>query len=696
MPKTSRRSLQDNCVFNHARKWESGSLENGHSSVAAEQAQNTNGVTCSQGLSSTESTVLDLEFNKILSTRAGSAPPAKSKPKDGMAQDEDPEFFDAKEDPRTFQKLRPDYKALCYDNSEPLPVLSIEESDLILQEVVVLKGSLEPGTIVEYFCKLSHLPLEHLATLKSSTKFEMLCWYGVENIQLFNISELIDILKAFNRLAIPPTHSMLNVYESEFSRRAWNMNLDQQLLVADLWRYMKRSVPRYIEVVLSYVSLHWKNLTLPQLIQLIYIIGEARRAPLDLMQQLESLVLKNIDFINLEEVGTICLGFFKSKNGLSNRTMRKIADKVCDQMADISNYALVNVLKMFRYTYAYNIKFFNQLGMVIPPRIPAIGIQGVMHIALACSAMHYFDERIMNAVAFAVPSRVAYCRSKDVAKLLWSFGNLNYKPPNAEIFYSSLLKELRKKMHEFEAFPEHLITGLLALAFAGQFPEDLIDLVLSPRYIQLSIARKIDNRTDLFTLDGSMAIECPDYTGNRLAPQVQQEVMGILWNYTRQNVVINPEVMEATALLEDMFGGPQYVKYHSILPHTRTSDLEVRFNANRKPIPFNTEAAAASVSELRETGVNLTDDLMNRLFKGIATKQEFEGMRLAIQVSNRNHYCYQSKQLLGLPSLKRRQLCRLGYVVIELPYWEWFPLLRQSRSEKLSYLHHKIFDTILV
>lgn len=71
-------------------------------------------------------------------------------------------------------------------------------------------------------------------------------------------------------------------------------------------------------------------------------------------------------------------------------------------------------------------------------------------------------------------------------------------------------------------------------------------------------------------------------------------------------------------------------------------------------------------------------------------------VRLALQVSNRNHFCYGSKRLLGLHCLKRRQLRLLGYVVVEIPFWEWFPLLKRTRSEKLSYLHYKVFCPVLL
>uniref|UniRef100_A0A8C3XM56 FAST kinase domains 5 n=1 Tax=Chelydra serpentina TaxID=8475 RepID=A0A8C3XM56_CHESE len=755
MPKISRRILYNPSAYtgtktashqNAARNREDseGPLGNEFTSISAKQFQNKYSITCFQRLSSTKHTLLDLGFHKTLSTQASSVPPATLEPKEDKLLDAHVEAYDTKEDPRMFQQHRPEYQSLSYDKSETLPVLPLEEGDLILHKVTVLKSGLIPGTIVEYFCKLSCLPVEQHVMVRSNTKFMMLCRYGVENIQLFSISELTDILKAFIRLDIPPNHSMLNVYETEFCRRVWDMSLDQQLLVADLWRCLGRSVPRYLQISFSYVNLHWKDLSLSELVQLIYIVGEGRRVPQDLMQKLETLVLKYLDSFNMEEVGTISLGFFKSNSAFSEHVMRKIGDKVSGQMADMSNYALVNVLKMFRYTHVDHLEFLKQLGKVVPPRIGTIGIQGVMHITLACSALHYLDEGIMNAVASSLPSRVMYCRSKDIAKFLWSFGSLNYEPPNAERFYSSLIDQMHRKMFEFEKFPEHLLTCLLALAFAGHFPGDLIDYALSAEFIQLTRESKFELRKDLFALDASVEIECPDYNGNRLLPQFRQEVAEMLWNFAKKEICVRPEVTEAVSLLEVMLGGPQYVKNHMILPHTRSDDVEVHLGTDRKPLPFNLEAATAAKGELQDIGVSLTDNLMNQLLKGkpsgkslVGSKTQTEtcsqkeaveqkqvpltdtilnvltksktspknrpselrpqprGMKLAIQVSNRNHYCYGSKQLLGLHSLKRRQLQKLGYVVVELPFWEWLPLLRRTHSEKLSYLHHKVFNPVL-
>ncbi|NWY12870.1 FAKD5 protein, partial [Aphelocoma coerulescens] len=653
------------------------------------------------------------------------------------AEKEKWEVHNSKEDPRMFQKGRPEYRSLSCDSAEPAQTLPAEEGESILQSVAGCEGS--PGILTDYFHKLSCLPAERRAALVSDPRFGALCHHAVTAIRLFSTPDLIQILKACVPLAVPASHPLLDACEAEFCRRAWDMGLEQLLLVADCWRCLERSVPSYLGILFSYANLHWQDLTLPQFVQLLYIIGEGRRSPADLAQKVESTILKHLDAFTLEELGAICLGLFKSLSGLSDHVMRRIADRVSLQMEDMSTYALVNVLKMLRYTRMDHVPLMRELGKVIPARIPTTNIQGIMHITLTYSSLHFFNEDVLAAVATSLPSKVSYCRSKDAAKFLWSFGCLDYEPPNAEEFYSSLIKQLHMKLHEFSKFPEHLLTALLGLAFVKRFPEELIDFALREEFIQKTRGSKYELKKDLFTLGKSVEIECPTYQGSHLPPQLCQEFTEVVLSFAEREIYIRPEIVEATSLLESMLGGPEYVKNHMILPHTRSSDLEVRLATDGHPIPFNFKDPLAA-KKLKDMGVSLTDDLISQLVKGRAHSQspmevgnevgiarqergdaagtpclggalpagaksqaepkagcwQPQEVRLALQVSNRNHFCYGSKRLLGLHCLKRRQLRLLGYVVVEIPFWEWFPLLKRTRSEKLSYLHYKVFCPALL
>ncbi|KYO29528.1 FAST kinase domain-containing protein 5 isoform B [Alligator mississippiensis] len=728
------------------------------SSIVTKQVQNTYSITWHPSLS-TKNTTLHLEFSKPFSTQASPKQPVKPKPNRDEMPDVEVKAYNTKMDNRAFQKERPEYSSLCYDFTpvEPLP---LNERDLILYSIRTLKSELVPGTIVEYFCKLSCLPVEQHAPLKSHIQFTMLCHYSVKKIQMFSTLELITILKALVRLTVESNHVMMSAYEREFCHRAWTMSLEQLLLVADFWRCLGCDVPCYLSIFFSYMSMHWRSLTLPQLVQLMYIIGEHRKAPPDLMKKLENLVLVNLDSFTLEEVGTVCLGAFKACHCFSEQVVREIGDKVSPRLEDIGNFALVSVLKMFRYSHVDHTDFMKQLAVMVPPRIPRLGTQGVMHVSFFCGALRYLNKRILDAVASAVPSRVMYCRCKDVAKFLWSFGTLNYEPPNAESFYGSLIEQVRRQLHESRKFPEHFLTCLVALAFTERYPYDLINYALSNEFVQLTNETKFDVKKELFTLDGSIEIECPDYKGNRLTPQLRQEATEAQFRFAEQKIYIKPEVQEALAVLEDILGGPEYIKNHLILPHTRTNDLEVHLDQDRMPVPFNfkssptdkqvvkdeqkyigkshsddltnrllnwkSSGSSSKIDDKTEVqthgqkrarderapspgdyfafpdGVPLTDSLLKALTKS-ATSPEHPpspsslqpaSMKLAIQIVSKNHYRYKTKQFLGIHTMKRRQLRRLGYVVVELHYWEWFHLLQETWEKKVNYLRHKVFDSI--
>ncbi|XP_032079967.1 FAST kinase domain-containing protein 5, mitochondrial isoform X2 [Thamnophis elegans] len=701
--------------------------------------QNTASILALPRLSRAKNVFLDLGSSKAFCTQAS---PRDSWLLSSIRNDKDEAYLKSpsnKKVARQFQKQRPEYASLCYSPEERRRLLSAEESHFILQNVSMLKEYMKPKDIVNSFFRLSHLPADKHQAFKSSPRFPVLCQGVIKNIRLFGNAELIVLLKAFVALGVPPVHYMLKVVEDECVRRVEDLSLNQQLLVADLWRCLNCKVPQYLDAMLNDINMNWKDLSLTQLVQLVYIVGEGRKAPEELVKKLEASVLKHLHALNLEEVGIICLGFFKSQSNMSEPLLRKIGDKICGSLGDMSNFAIINVLKMFRGIHLDHLDFLKELGHVIPPRIPALSIPGIMHIAFACSSLHYCDEDILNAIAAAVPSKAASCRTKDIAKLLWSFGTLNYHPPNEEEFYASLLEQLESRMFEYNKFPEHLITSLIGLAFVQRFPHDLLDYALSPEFIELSSTCKHDLWKDFFTLDGTVGIECPGYTGSRLTTQSKREMAGKMRDY-----VLKQEFDVAWSLLEEVLGGPQFIKLHAVLPHIRSVDLEIRLDTNRKPLPFNSEGVTGERLELKKNGALLTDNIINRLLKGkplsqseesekdqrIQKRGEFHGLpiwkkmdfsdaepgletsadakdegrpspinqeqqecvKLALQVTNRNQYRYHSKELLGLHAMKRRQLRQIGYVPVELPFWEWFPLLKCNREEQRKYLYQKVFE----
>ncbi|XP_015241909.1 PREDICTED: FAST kinase domain-containing protein 5 [Cyprinodon variegatus] len=712
------------------------------------QRKNHYSVSCSRHLSSSKNTILDLTFNKA----------SETKEKSGI-YNRKPVQPDVKVDTRAFLKCSPEYTSLSLDLTQrPHPVEWVDVLP-VLQKVSVLKGRMKPSDVSHFLVQLSNLHPDKMPLLKSDQRFVMLLRYSVEHIRSFSELQLLEILQSFVWLEIPSSHTMLEVYEAEFCRRTNQLTLHQLLFAADLWRCIGRQVPLFLKRLYVSIHLYIGQVGVPELVQLLYIIGEGRHCPKDLVRPIEQLVLCHLANLHPEEIGTVCLGLFKSQTSLPESTVTSIVDRALSFVTEMSDFAMVNVLKYLRFSYLYHRAWLEAMAQEVPRRAHRMGVQGLMHVTLTCSALHYRDISILTSVAERVPSLVPYCRSKDSSKLLWAFGTLGFLPAESPGFYPSLTDGLRQRKTEFHRYPEHLLTGLLGLAFVSQFPEDLVSLALSPEFIHLALKNsQLELKKDLFTLDAAVALEIPQWNGPRLSAELREEVVEMLWKFAQSDVCLKPEVLEAELSLQDLLGGEKFVCKRMILPHTRSIDLEVHLDSNGQPIPVDLLCPKMSLTvipspqswEKSNSGVHITDKLLAQLIRGknstdslaasvkVASKpcqrlppdeggrlfdsvldltsdmietltkpsrkrsnqqdsagQGFKGsIKLAVQISSRNHYCIQSQQLLGLHAMKRRHLKMAGYRVVELSHWEWSSVMRKSRAEKLAYLHCKIYDSL--
>uniref|UniRef100_A0A3P8U9Q2 FAST kinase domains 5 n=1 Tax=Amphiprion percula TaxID=161767 RepID=A0A3P8U9Q2_AMPPE len=708
------------------------------------QQTNRYSVSCSRHLSSSKNTLLDLAFNKSPEPEISSDHPPHRKPVPPVV----------KVNSRAFLKCRPEYASMSLDlNQRPHPV-KWEEALPLLHKVTVLKGSMKPSDVSHFLVELSRLHPDKIPSVRGDQRFIMLLRYSVEHLRLFSQPQLLDVLQAFVWLDIPSAHTVLELYEAELSRRSGQMSLRQLMFAADMWRCIGKQVPQFLQHLYDSVRLNLGQVEVPELVQLLYIMGEGRQCPKDLILPLEQILMCHLKRLHPEEVGAVCLGLFKSQTSISEGAVTRIVDKALSFVKEMSDLAIVNVLKYMRFSYVFHRPWLEAMAQEVPQRAHRMGVKGLMHVVLACSAVHYRNDNILNAIAERIPSLVPHCRSKDSCKLLWAYGTLGFLPVQSPSFYPSLTEALRQRKVEFLRYPEHLLTGLLGLAFVSQFPEDLIALALSPEFVNLALkSKQLDLKKDLFTLDGAVALELPHWTGPRLSSELREEVAEMLWKFAQSDVCQKPEVQEAEAALQDLLGGEEFVCKRMILPHNRSIDLEVHLDSAGQPIPVNSESPEQSSSTSPShqgwgklnIGVTITDELLaqlitaknitdpsvpssrvkpktvhrlqpdegGRVFDSVldltsditetlnkpsslgSTCQESKGtVKVAVQITSRNHYCSQSQQLLGLHAMKRRQLKMAGYRVVELNYHEWVPLLRKSRTEKLAYLHCKMFDSL--
>ncbi|XP_047457986.1 FAST kinase domain-containing protein 5, mitochondrial [Mugil cephalus] len=704
------------------------------------QQSNRYSVSCSRHLSSSKNTLLDLAYDKCAEPAVCSVSPHEKDPIPPYAQ----------VDSRAFYNCRPEYASVSLNLTERPHPVKWEEAIMLLKKVNVLKGNMKPSDVSRFFVELSRLDPNQVTLLQSDPRFIMLLRYSARHLHLFTELELMKTLQSFVWLDVPPVHPVLELYEAELIRRVDQMSLHQLLFAADLCRCIGKRVPQFLQHLYDLVRLHLRQVRVHELVQLLYIIGEGRHCPKELIRPLEQLLMHHLQELHPEEVGTVCLGLFKSQTSISKVSVTHIIDKALSCVNEMSDLALVNVMKYLRFSHLYHKAWLEAMAQEVPLRAHRMGVKGLMHVALACSALHYRNDGILTAIAERVPLLAPHCRCKDSGKLLWAYGTLRFQSTESPSFYSSLTQSMRQRKTQFRRSPEHLLTGLIGLAFVSLFPEDLIAFALSTDFVNLAMKQTQELKKDLFTLDETVALEVPEWNGPRLSSEIREEVAEMLWKFAQSDVCLKPEVLEAESCLQDLLGGESFVWKRMIMPHTRSIDLEIHLDHTGQPIPVNQnspeQTASTSPSDQGwgklNVGVSITDELLARMMNKnpttspstpfsvkprshhrlqsngfvrlfdtdltseitktlikprdtVSAHQDNEGIiKIAVQVPNRNHYCLQSDQLLGLHAMKRRQLQMAGFRVVELDNKEWFPLLKKGRIEKLAYLHYKIYDSL--
>ncbi|XP_029314230.1 FAST kinase domain-containing protein 5, mitochondrial isoform X2 [Cottoperca gobio] len=663
------------------------------------QQSNRYSVSCLRHLSTSKNPLLDLAFNKGPEPEMPSISPYHRKPTPP----------DVKVNTRGFLKCRPEYASMTVDLTQLRCPIKWDEALRLLQKMNVLKGKMKPSDVSQFLAELSCLQPEMMSLVTSDQRFIMLLRYAVEHLRLFTELQLLDVLQSFVWLDLPSAHTVLGLFEVEFNRRADRLSLHQLMLTADLWRCIGRQVPQFLQQLYDSVRLHRQQIGVPELVHLLYIMGESRNCPKDLIHPLEQLLMRHLQQLLPEEVGAVCLGLFKSQSSLSEAAVTRVVDKGCSFVQEMSDFAVVNVLKFLRFSYLYHKAWLQAMEQEVIRRAPNMGVQGLMHVALACSALHHHNDNILMAIAEGVPPLVPHCRSKDSCKLLWALGTLGFLPDQSPSFYPSLTEALRMRKAEFQRYPEHLLTGLLGLAFVSQFPEDLITLALSPDFIKLALKSKQELKKDLFTLDEAVGRELPQWSGPRLSCELREEVTEMLWKFAQSDLCLKPEVREAESALQDLLGGEKFVRKRMKKGATITEDLLAQLMNNKnatEPLTTSPTVKPTSLhrggrlhqSLLFDTELDLTSDITETLDEpcglGSAPRDSKGTVKLAIQVSSRNHYCYHSQQLMGIHAMKRRHLKLAGYRVVELCHKEWIPMLRKSRAEKLAHMRCKVYNSL--
>ncbi|KAL5004925.1 hypothetical protein ScPMuIL_018381 [Solemya velum] len=476
---------------------------------------------------------------------------------------------------------------------------------------------------------------------------------------------------------------------------------------------------RFLSTFFEYLSFKIESVEFePQYIpRLMFFVFFHGSAPLLLLSKLEDVVYANLDSFTLKDLSVICLGYFRGHRRIhSYKLLDRIADRTVKEIDQIDEQQLTNILKSFRHSGFLKASFYSQLAdslssHQVPEKVTRLNT--VMHLLMVFASLKIYHKPLLEYLADRTyklldqsQARGWTLRSKEIAKITWAVGTFCHQPDHWRKFSQKILSSFRGNVNLIDGsqYPESIADVVQGLIYMDVFPKDLMGHILQSKVADsLRDHPTAEKIFQLLLADATARIECPHYTGPFLSQEFHDSIHSRAGVFRELDFELRFRKGLSCILetLQDMLGSG-CVHCHFILPHMKTSDIEIRLDKRGIPVQFEpldyrqlmdkSSPSSEPVSRMRRT-----ENLLKQLYSTDENRQPEKSdkgapKRLVIEVIGRNQCAHESNMLLGNFQTKLRQLKKLGYE-------EWVIMPEQSRDmenmtrgERYTYLRQNLCD----
>ncbi|XP_008291746.1 FAST kinase domain-containing protein 3-like [Stegastes partitus] len=325
-----------------------------------------------------------------------------------------------------------------------------------------------------------------------------------------------------------------------------------------------------------------------------------------------------------------------------------------------SDDEIIKVLSALMTLGQHDEKLLAAMERHLPERLGTCDPEVISTVMEYCLHMGCRSETLFEAVAENFVCSAEKHSTPQIAKQIVAMGRLNYLPQCSSEMFKKLESILSTTFSQFQ--PGSLIDMLHACIHLERFPLNYMSRVFSPFFLQrLQAKEEPFNKNalgQLTQLHLSTVLECTCYWGPRLSFYHHVRTFSSA-DQAFETPMENLLYRQVRGPLAQLLGGRFYST--RIFTHNGyTVDVELC---------------------LDEKGFVLPPSQWDHTYK-----------RIALCVDGQNRFCNNTNHLLGKEATKRRHLHRMGYEVVQIPYFE-FEMLR-THEERIQYLHDKIFPAI--
>lgn len=472
--------------------------------------------------------------------------------------------------------------------------------------------------------------------------------------------------------------------------RLSNWDIDKLLEIADLWYRLHLSKTiNFTFYMLRKIERKAKKLTPAQLVRVMFHINLFRKSVIDMMN-FELNLSNSIENLNIDEIGIISMGFFKTQTKIVNKALiSNIYHKTMMEVESINDITFVSVLKNLRYSSSLeHVDILYALLDRVAPHIEKYSLLTCIHIALLGSDMQICHQKTIEAIINKFLSVYTSARLKDLERISFIIGLYDFKMEsnNEQVLCENIMKDIPNRVKEIMRHPRCLASCVHYLTQKGISSNEIISNILDPKFIATAYGRNMLSGREIYQLDAYTRINLHSkYDGHQLSLKQRKTIAGLIQNSTDPSMY---KVSATSRLINDVANHCKDI-YKSILPafilpHYDRHDILLAFDMSSKtPISLThlNSKVQSHYAEVLESNIFLNEI-------------DHTNVRLiSIVVGGWNNFVRgQNNRCTGHLKLKLEQLSLLGYYPVLISWFEWNPL---AALEKNKFLQNKVNSRLL-
>ncbi|XP_062978218.1 FAST kinase domain-containing protein 4 isoform X2 [Elgaria multicarinata webbii] len=515
-----------------------------------------------------------------------------------------------------------------------------------LSRMAVVEKKLDPGGVLE------DKRFQHL--LHSIHK---------QVTQVWNTS-LVNLLKSLYSLGLERGRRELLSVEQEVR---WRMRRLAFKHLASMAKHVATYTPwgepsELLSDLVKHLELRWTEIEDPvTVVALMTKVGALSPA---LMEHLEDKALELAEKFSIEDMRKVAMAL-AFQNRRSIPLLRAISYHFVQKHFAVNRSILLDLAFAFGKLNFHQTQMFQKIASDLHPHVPELSPSEVVSCVKSFTYLKWLNLPLFEAFAQYTIDNGDRFTPVHLSNLILAFARLNFQPGNGEVFYTMIHRRLDGHLSDLE--PHLLVDLVWSLCALQQVKAAHLQRVLVPKFHAGFLADQSPKgknyQLKLIHINTTARLECADYMG----PFLPLEVLGIQeLEGAKKATPLQSGLQE---VLKGVAGDEAKVRFAVDTDWGWQLDAEMVLNGDNQPLPI---AGFAAPPPARAQSSRLT----------------FLCFRLAFLRWEFPNFSNRSKDLLGRFAMARRHIQAAGFLIVDVPYYEWFDL--KSERQKAAYLKDKM------